>query len=146
MHTLGGHGRLEPVVVDHDHGARRGRQHLQNRFQAVPHVRDTGPCVGGERFEDFCHFLVARTRARRLGLLEPPPCACQCQPLAEHQILDPLDVVDVGLPIEPWALRRLLDPDARKLLLPRPQNVGLQLDDLADVRSLEQLRGHGHSV
>ena len=117
-------------------GSRQQRLKLAKPIAHVPRSAIAHPRRAPRALADF------RRRRRR----SPAPTSSSRrrapatrQPFAEHELLDPLHVLDVALPVEPRALRRLLDADARKLFLPGAQHVGLHLQQLADFPGLEQL-------
>ena len=103
---------------------------------------DPRPRIGRQGVEHLGHLLALFGGRARHGRLQPPPRARQRQAFAEHQLRDAQHLIDVGLAVEPRRIGILLDPDTRKLLLPRAQDVGLELRQLTDVHRPEQLRSH----
>ena len=55
---------------------------------------DARPRIRGQRVEHLRHLVVRRPRGRR-RFLETTPRAGKREPLAEHQLLDPQDLIEV---------------------------------------------------
>lgn len=109
--------RCQSVIVNDDDRAWCSREQFQDRAQAVPDAGDARPRVRRKSLEDLSHLLVGGTRSRRL--LQAATRAGERQPLAKDELLDPLDLFDVGRSVEPRTFGRLLDPGAGLALLDR---------------------------
>src|SRR4029453_13961055 len=120
----------------------RGQHRLQ-LAKSLPHGRDTRPHVRAERIEDFgCLGLRddGNRRRRRFELATGPPHG---QSPDKNELLDPLNVLDVALSVQPRTVGRLpTHADARKLLLPGTEHVWLYLHQLADFHGFIKLGVH----
>ena len=103
---------------------------------------DMGPKHVVKRIEHLGDILIGCARPRR-SLLEPSPRPGERQSLTEDELFDFQHLIDVGLPVEPRTVRRLLYADPRELLLPGTEHIGLQLRHLADLSGLVPPLRHG---
>ena len=124
-------------------GRGRVRQQRLQLAQPLAHHRKALAHIRAERVEHFGRLRLGDGRHRRRLRLELAARARDRQTLAEHELLDLLNVLEIDLPVQPRAVWRFcLHADARKLLLPGTQHIRLHLQQLADFPGLVQLGSH----
>jgi hypothetical protein len=109
-----------------------GKQ-IENRAKPALHLGEPVPRVLAKQ------LVERRIRGDGRGFFfEPTPGAGERQAFDQQQMLDPQDLLDVAATVHARTARGFRDAQLGKLALPRPQDVRLHMDELADLGRLEQ--------
>lgn len=107
---------------------------VEDRLQPPLDHREPLPCVLAD--QPVNHRRVGGNRHRVTVEFSPGPG--QRQPLDEQQMFDLDDLLDVRPSIHAGAAFGLREAELRELRFPRAEHVRLDLQEIADLRSLEE--------
>ena len=108
-------------------------QQLEQKLQPTLYLREPLTRVTAQKLSD--RGFVGNGR---LFFFELAANTSEREPFVEQQVLDSEDLFDVRSAIDARPAGGSRKTEGRKLRFPRPQHVGLELDEVADLSRLEQ--------